>query len=187
MKKIFILSWPSGVWKTTIYEEFNKKYSNSKLKKIITTTTREKRDYEEDWKDYYFIDFDTFSKKIRKWDFIEYAEVHDNFYGSTFEELEKIINSWNYPFYIVDPQWVKFLKSKLSWLYDVKTIFILPPSVEELKKRLLWRWEDENSKDFKLRVNESLIWLEEKDKYDFNIVNNDLEQAVEEFKNIIEA
>jgi len=89
------------------------------------------------------------------------------------------------PLYIVDPQWVKFLKNKLWWIYDVKTIFILPPSEDELKNRLLKRWENPNSESFKIRINESLIWLEEKDNYDYQIINDNLEKAVEKFREII--
>jgi len=70
-------------------------------------------------------------------------------------------------------------------LYDVKTIFILPPSENELKKRLLKRGEDKNSESFKVRLNESLIWLSEKDNYDYQIVNDDLEKAVGKLSEIL--
>jgi guanylate kinase len=63
----------------------------------------------------------------------------------------------------------------------------LPPSEEELKKRLLKRGEDPNSESFKVRLNESLVWLAEKDDYDFTILNDDLDKAVEQFKSIIES
>ncbi len=185
MKKIIILSGPSWVGKTTIWQKFKEKYPNFPIEKIITTTTRNPRPNEIDWKDYYFVSLDKFKDLIQNHQLIEYAEVHNNFYGSTYDELERILNSGKSALYIVDPQWVKFLKSKLSSLYDVKTIFILPPSIEELKNRLLKRWEDPNSESYKIRVNESLVWLAEKDDYDFQIVNDNLDKAVEEFKNIV--
>ncbi len=185
MKKVIILSGPSWVGKTTIWEEFDKNYNNKEMKKIITTTTRKKRDYEKDWKDYYFLNVEDFRNKINNKEFIEYAEVHNNFYGSTYEELENILWNWQIPLYIVDPQGVRYLKDTLKWVYNVKTIFILPPNEETLEKRLIKRWEDQNSESFKIRVNESLIWLASKDNYDFNIINDNLERAVEEFKNII--
>jgi len=185
MKKVFILSGPSWVGKTTIWEQFDKQYNNWRIKKVITTTTRKKRDYEVDWEDYYFLSIDSFRKKIKNKDFIEYAEVHNNFYGSTYEELDNILDNKQIPLYIVDPQWVRYLKDTLKWVYDVKTIFILPPNEEILKDRLIKRGEDENSENFRIRVNESLIWLEWKDSYDYNIINNDLDRGVKEFKNII--
>ena len=187
MPKVFILSWPSGVGKTSIWEKFKQKYPNSNIEKVITTTTRPKREYEIDGKDYYFVTVDDFAKLIKEHKLIEYAEVHNNFYGSTYAELERILNSGKNPLYIVDPQGVKFLKEKLWKDYEVKTIFILPPSEEELKKRLLKRGEDPNSESFKVRLNESLVWLAEKDDYDFTILNDDLDKAVEQFKSIIES
>ena len=185
MKKIFILSWPSWVGKTTIYEEYIKDNEETKIQKVITTTTRQKRDYEKHWKDYYFLSIKEFKQLIKKEKLIEYAQVHNNFYGSTYEELKNIILNNKTPFYIVDPQWVKYLEKVLSWMYDVKTIFILPPNKKELKKRLIKRGEDENSESFQIRLNESLVWLEEKNNYNYNIVNDDLEKAVKEFKKII--
>jgi len=185
MKKVFILSWPSWVGKTTIYYMYIQKYPGTKIQKIITTTTRAKREYEQHAKDYYFVSIDEFKQFIKQKKFIEYAEVHDNFYWSTYTELENIILIWKIPFYIVDPWWVKFLKTKLYWIYDVKTIFILPPSIDELRKRLIKRWEDENSKNFQIRLDESLIWIEERNYYDYIIVNHDLEKSVQELDNII--
>ena len=187
MKKIFILAGPSWVWKTTLWESFKKKYPDFSVEKIITSTTRTKREGEVDWKDYYFLSLEEFKQKVENKEFVEYAEVHNNFYWSTYEELERILKENKYPLYIVDPQWVKFLKEKLSWLYDVKTIFILPPSEEELKKRLIKRWESPDSEDFKIRVKESLIWLAEKDNYDYQIINDDLNNALEQLKSIFES
>ncbi len=186
MKNLFILSWPSGVWKTTLYEEFKKYYPNSNIEKIITTTTRNMRDYEIDWKDYYFVDVDYFKKLINENKLIEYAKVYNNYYWSTYEELNRIIDKSIQPLYIVDPQWVKTLKNKLNNTYKIKTIFILPPSIDTLKKRLLKRGETYNSKSFKIRLEESLIRLNEKSNYDYNILNDDLQIAVDDFKKIID-
>lgn len=186
MKKVFILAGPSWVGKTTLWMKFKEKYPNFPVEKVVTSTTRPKRSWEKQWKDYYFLSLDEFSKKIENKEFIEYAEVHNNFYGSTYEELERILTESKYPLYIVDPQWVKFLKNKLSGLYDVKTIFILPPSEEELKQRLIKRGETPDSDSFKIRLKESLIWLAEKDNYDYQIVNDNLDQAVDKLKDIFE-
>ena len=184
MKKVFILAGPSWVWKTTLWQKFKEKYPQFPVEKIITSTTRPRRDGEIHGRDYYFLSLEEFKDKIENKEFIEYAEVHNNFYGSTYEELERILKKGKFPLYIVDPQWVKFLKEKLSWIYDVKTIFILPPSEEELKRRLIKRGETPDSESFKIRLKESLIWLAEKDNYDYQIVNDDLDKAVEELKNI---
>lgn len=184
MKKVFIISGASWAGKTTIYQNFIDKIPN-KIKKIVTTTTRAKRKTEIQGEDYHFVDVEKFSNLIKNKKLIEYAEVHNNFYGSTFEELDNILKTWKIPLYIVDPQWVKSLKTKLSWIYDVKTIFILPPSIDELKKRLIKRWEDPDSEQFKIRINESTIWIQEQYNYDFCIVNNDLTEATKNLENII--
>ena len=114
MQKIFILSWPSWVGKTTVRENFKQTYTNTNIEKIITTTTRTKRDYEIDWKDYYFVCTKEFKILINEKKLIEYAKVHKNFYGSTYIELERILKKWKIPLYIVDPQWVKSLKKTLD-------------------------------------------------------------------------
>jgi guanylate kinase len=69
--------------------------------------------------------------------------------------------------------------------YEVFSIFVVPPSEEVLKERLLKRWEDPNSQDFKIRLRESLNWLQLKDIFDYVLVNDDLERAVKEFKTIL--
>jgi guanylate kinase len=79
------------VGKTTLWEELKKKYPNINVEKVITTTTRQKRDYEVDGKDYYFVDIEKFRNLIKNKQLIEYAEVHNNFYGSTYDELERIL------------------------------------------------------------------------------------------------
>jgi len=195
MPTVFILSWPSGVGKTTLWEAIKLEADSLKIEKVITTTTRNPRPWEINWKDYWFVSVEEFEKMIEEWRMIEWAQVHGNFYGSTYNELERIIKKWNRPLYIVDPQWVislkktlsssNFLKSSYNVSFQIKTIFVVPPSEEELKRRLLKRWEDPNSESFRIRLQESLNWLKMKDIFDYVIVNDNLEKAVEEFKNIL--
>lgn len=184
MQKVFIISGASWSWKTTIYENFMKKNPN-KLEKIITITTRKKRKTEIDKRDYYFVSVEKFKSMIDKHELIEYAEVYGNFYGSSFQELDEILEKWKTPLYIVDPQGVKNLKERLSWKYNISTIFILAPSVEELKRRLIRRWEDPESEQFKTRIRESIACIEEKHIYDFCIKNENLEHALRDLEKII--
>lgn len=133
---ILILSGPSGVGKTTVWESLHTKHSD-RLEKIITTTTRAKREGETEGKHYYFLPREEFQSRIDSGDMIEYALVHGNYYGSSFQELERIIAMGKYPLYIVDPQGMVHLKPLLQHRgYTVQTFFLLPPSVEELRKRL---------------------------------------------------
>lgn len=101
-KKIFILSGPAGVGKTTIWENIAEKLPN--IARIVTTTTRQIRDGETNGVHYHFISRDEFEAKISAGDLIEYAVVHTNLYGSTFSELERIISLDKSPIYIIEPQ-----------------------------------------------------------------------------------
>ncbi len=181
--KVYILSWPSGVGKTTVWDILLKE-NDLGLKKIITTTTRNKREWEIDWLDYYFLNKENFQKKIEDDEFIEYAIVHDNYYWSTYDELDNILRNNFIALYIVDPQWAIFLKEKLKNKYDIITFFLLPPSEEDLKQRLLDRWT-ETEESFNIRFDESLEQMKQKNNYDFCIVNSDLKKTIEDFKKII--
>lgn len=110
---ILILSGPSGVGKTTVWETLHTNYTD-RLEKIITTTTRPKREGEIEGKHYYFLSREEFQFCIDSGDMIEYALVHGNYYGSTFKELERIVGLRKYPLYIVDPQGMVHLKPLLE-------------------------------------------------------------------------
>lgn len=109
---------------------------------------------------------------------IEYALVHGNYYGSTTAELERIVSHGRSPVYIVDPQGMAHLKPELMRRgYRVATIFLLPPSIDELKSRLNGRGtESENA--LSIRLANALVEMEEQDFYDYKIVNDQLENAV---------
>jgi len=121
---IFIISWPSWVWKTTLWTILSQQKDDLKIEKVITTTTRTQRPWEIHWKDYYFVSIEDFGKLIKEDKLVEWAEVHNNFYWSTYDELNRILSKWYRPLYIVDPQWAKYLKKVLSSDYNVITIFL---------------------------------------------------------------
>ncbi len=178
-KRVYIMSWPSWVGKTTVWEIIINS-DNLNFEKIITTTTRQPRDDEFYWVHYYFVEEEKFDRLVESWSLIEYAKVHWNYYWSTYEELERILHEWLIPLYIVDHQWALFLKEKLKDDYDVVTVVLLPPNKDELLKRLNKRWT-ETEETLKIRFQESMEQLEEKDFYDYEIVNDNLEKTVEEF------
>lgn len=116
---------------------------------------------------------------------LEYALVHGNYYGSTVSELERIVSIGKIPVYIVDPQGMVHLKPLLERRgYSVKTVFILPPSIDELKSRLLGRGT-ENEETLSLRLANALSEMEEQDFYDHRIVNTDLNDTVQQFMQIV--
>ncbi|MBS8121691.1 guanylate kinase [Candidatus Vampirococcus lugosii] len=182
-KKIFIISGPSGVGKTTI-GNYVIDADDLDFEKIITTTTREPRADEFYGIHYYFVDDEKFKRQIEAGKFIEYALVHGKYYGSTYEELDRIFSDGKIPFYIVDHQGAVFLKEKLSKEYIVKLILLVPPNEDELINRLKQRGT-ESEEEIKIRLQDSKKQLQYKDVYDYQIVNNDLEDAIEKFIKII--
>ena len=127
--------------------------------------------------DYYFLSRTDFEAKIAVWDFIEYATVHTNLYGSTFSELDRILSENKNPLYIIEPQGMVYIKPVLEkkW-YKVKTIFLLPPSIDELKKRLSARGT-ETPEQYEIRLNTALQELEQKKFYDIQVINDDMKIA----------
>jgi len=110
--KIFIFSGPAGVGKTTLWHAIEHEVTH--VEKVITTTSRPRREHEKDGKDYHFISREDFEERIRQNTLIEYAVVHTNYYGSTHEELERIIGTGKSPIYIIEPQGMVHLKPLLE-------------------------------------------------------------------------
>ncbi|MBB1553882.1 guanylate kinase [Candidatus Gracilibacteria bacterium] len=174
-KTIFILSGPAGVGKTTIWHKIEHRVPH--IAKIITTTSRDIRPGEINGVDYHFLSRADFEAKITAGDFIEYATVHTNLYGSTFSELDRILSENKNPLYIIEPQGMVYIKPVLEEEgYQVKTIFLLPPSIDELKKRLSARGT-ETPEQYAIRLNTALQELEQKNFYDIQVLNDDLETA----------
>ena len=116
---------------------------------------------------------------------IEYALVHGNYYGSSFQELERIISVGRQPLYIVDPQGMVHLKPLLQHRnYMVQTFFLLPPSIDELRNRLCGRGT-EKSDHLELRLANALVEIEEQDFYDHKIVNTTLDETLKLLSSII--
>lgn len=174
---VFILSGPSGVGKTTVWDEIRSQHTD-RVEKIVTTTTRAPRPGEIHGTHYYFLSKTEFEGKILSGEMIEYALVHGNYYGSSSDELERIVSHGKSPVYIVDPQGMAHLKPELMRRsYRVATVFLLPPSIDELKSRLRGRGtEDDDS--LNIRLANAMVEMEEKDFYDYQIVNDTLENAV---------
>lgn len=178
MAKIILLCGPSGSGKSSIQARLS---SLSNTHEIVSTTTREIRDGEKDGVDYYFKSKSEFNKLIENNAFVEHAEIFNNFYGVTKEELDRVSTEQGHIIHVVDPQGVRNFK---AFDQSIKCIFILPPSNSELEKRLINRCDSlENIKERISHINEEI-------KYqtlgDYVVVNDDLDRAVEEVKNILE-
>src|SRR3989344_8132006 len=177
--KVIILTGPSGSGKTTLYKKAISHLKN--IKKVITTTTREKRGNEKNNKDYHFISKKEIEEKISKKEFIEYEEVYGNYYGSSKEELSSIYKEGKVPIYIVDVKGAKTLKKLFP---ESLLIFISPPSIEILEKRLKKRntETDETIRKRLSKANDEMDFSSQADKI---ILNDNLDKAVKEFIKII--
>jgi guanylate kinase len=183
---VFILSGPAWAGKNTIWD-LTLPECRDHIEESISTTSRPIRAGEQDWREYHFVTRDTFEEKIWNWDFLEYATVHTNLYGSTQSELDRIISSGRHPIYIIEPQGMIQIKPVLeSRGYRVVTVFLLPPSIEEMQRRLKHRGT-ETEESFQIRLNTAIWEFTQQDLYDFKIVNDDLEKAKEELLAILQS
>ncbi len=176
--ELFILSAPAGGGKTTIAQLLLKEIPN--LYKITTCTTRKPRKGEVDGKDYYFLSTEEFEEKIKQGEFLEYAKVHGNYYGTPKSEVERLINEGKDVLLIIDVQGMMQIKGKIR---PMTTIFLIPPSFDELINRMRKRGdsEEEIKKRIETAKREIPLWKE----YDYIVINDVLLEAKDNIKRII--
>jgi guanylate kinase len=149
---------------------------------IVTFTTRNIRKGESAGVQYHFISQEEFQKKISENFFVEWAKVHTNFYGTSYESLETVWAEEKCAIMDIDIQGVATFKSKYP---DAKTVFILPPSIDELRRRIEKR-DGGMPADIEVRMANAEKELKEASKFDYQIVNDNFEHSYAEFKKIIE-
>ncbi len=177
---IVIITAPSGSGKTSIYKKLFEVRND--LKFSVSYTTRKRRDGEVNGVDYYFVSRDQFMKKIERGDFLEWAEVHGELYGTERQQVEKCIGDGYICLLDVDVQGaLEIMKKDL----DCVSIFIEPPSLEELARRLRKRGT-EDEKSIMIRINNAKNELEYKKFFDYIVLNDVLERAVKEISEIID-
>ena len=130
LNNLFVISSPSGGGKSSLIEALLSEPNAQNLSLSVSFTTRLKRSTEEDGKNYYFIDRKEFEKKINNNDFLEYAEVFNNFYGTERQQTEKIIKSKDL---LLELDWQGAFNIKEKFI-ETKNIFLIPPSFDDLKK-----------------------------------------------------
>ena len=177
-----ILSSPSGAGKTTLVNLLSKK---DDFKISISHTTRQPRPNEIPDKDYFFVDNDEFKRLIKNQEFLEYAKVFNNFYGSTRTPVINNLDNGKNVLFDIDWQGADQIKNK-KLDYKLITFFILPPSKDELFERLSNRdmkdklIVEERMKQFERDV---LHWI----NYDYVVINDNLEKCFSKINNLIEA
>lgn len=170
---LIVISGPSGCGKDSICNKILKKRKNIQMS--ISMTTREKRDYEKDGKDYYFVSEDVFKEAIEKDELLEYAIVHEkDYYGTPKKNLFDILDQGIDVILVIDIQGALQIKEKYA---KAIFIFILPPSMRELKKRLIKRGSETKESLFR-RFKSIYKEINEISQYNYVVVNDDLDDAV---------
>lgn len=181
MKKVIIFSAPSGSGKTTLVKHCLQQFPQ--LQFSVSATTRALRGEEIHGKDYFFLSVEAFKKLISENAFVEYEEVyHDKFYGTLKSEVERIWQSGKTVIFDVDVKGGIALKKYFG--DKALSVFIMPPSVEELERRLVSRATDD-PETIKTRVAKASEEMTYKDQFDAIIVNNDLDEAKNTTENIL--
>ena len=180
--KIIIITAPSGAGKTSITKHLLKTFPG-KLSFSISAATRQKRSYEKDGVDYYFMSVDDFKEKIQQNAFVEWEMVYEGkYYGTLTSEIHRIWQEGKVPLLDIDVQGAVHVQQEHR--EQTLSIFIEPPSVDELKKRLNSRGT-ETPESLDTRLNKATYELSFKDHFDKVIVNDDLEKACKEAVNIV--
>jgi guanylate kinase len=179
--KCIIFSAPSGSGKTTLVRELLKK-SELNLSFSISATTRNKRQGEINGKDYFFKSKLDFKELIKNNQFLEFEEVYEDvFYGSLKKEVNKLLETSNV---IFDIDVIGGIKLKKFFQHDALAVFVKPPSIEELRKRLVSRASD-SLESINSRVEKAEKEIESESSFDITIINNDLITAKKESYNIV--
>lgn len=176
-----VVSAPSGAGKTTIIKRLVA--LDDRFEFSVSTTTRPPRRSEEFARSYYFVGIEEFHEMVRRGEFIEWAEVHQNYYGTTKKEVDRIKSTGKIPIFDVDVQGARQLKGRID---DAVFIFIAPPSVDSLRERLVKR-DTESTEQIELRLNNAIKELQDYVLYDYVIINDSVESSVENMRNIVGA
>ena len=175
--KLIVFSAPSGSGKTTIVR-YLLKQKELNLEFSISATSREKRGKEVDGKDYYFLSFEDFKKRIKNDEFLEWEEVYrDNFYGTLKSEVERIWAMGKHVIFDIDVS--GGLRIKRKYPEQTLAVFVKPPSIDELKIRLKKR-KTESSDKINMRIAKASAELATAPLFDAIVVNEDLEKALAE-------
>jgi guanylate kinase len=179
--KIIIISSPSGAGKTTLCKLLLKKMNNINLS--ISYTSRNQRLNEINGKDYFFINKNEFIKLKNKNYFIETAVNFGNYYGSPFVNLKKAKKNKQQILFDIDWKGARKIRKEID-KNDIIDFFILPPSISELKKRLIKRGRD-NTKDINLRLSYAIKEISHYNEYSYVLINQNVIQTVNDIVHII--
>ncbi len=175
---LFIISGPSGSGKTTICKKLLE--ANDNLSLSISATTRSPRHNEKEGKDYFFLTRNQFLHKVHIGGFLEYAEVFNNYYGTPLSFIHKEMAKEKNILFDID--WQGMRKIKSIERFNCVSLFLLPPSLEILRERLIRRGDSKENVDRRIKgfIND----VEKANEYDYIIINDDLKQTFDIIDNI---
>lgn len=180
---LYIISAPSGAGKSSLINALLNDLPASQVRLSISHTTRAPRPAEQDGVHYYFSSRAEFEQLIAQGHFLEWAEVFGNYYGTSLPMIEQSLAQGIDVFLDIDWQGARQIREKLP---NVKTVFILPPSKAELEKRLIGRGQD-SAETIAKRMNEAVSEMSHYAEFDYVIVNDDFQTALNELKSILVA
>jgi guanylate kinase len=179
---ILVLSGPSGCGKSSLVTQILKEQKDVYFS--ISTTTRAMRAGEAEGVDYHFISKDTFESEIQEGEFLEWAKVHDNYYGTSLKAVKKALGDDKLVIFDIDVQGHEIVKKQFD---DILTsLFITTPNSNILKSRLLGRGTD-STEVIDSRLLNSRQEMERLDEYDFLLVNDNFDDSLEKFRSIVGA
>ncbi len=178
---LLILSSPSGAGKTTLTRKLREKFPT--LRFSVSHTTRKPRQGEHDGKDYHFVDRNDFDELVEREAFLEWAHVHENCYGTSLGEIERARSDIHCDGIIfdIDYQGARQIRAKVP---DAATVFILPPSMTELERRLRGR-ASETDEVVRKRFAVARVEIEHYGFFDYLVVNDEVENAFRHLEGII--
>ncbi len=147
----------------------------------VSATTRAPRPGEVNGRDYWFVTPEAFRRHVEAGDFVEWAEVHGNRYGTLHEELDRKLDSGHDVILELDVQGMRAIRAQRR---DVATVFIIPPSFEELERRIRGRKTDTEA-SIMLRLTNARAEMAARDEYDYVVLNDDLDKAIEDFLGVV--
>ncbi|MGB0835108.1 MAG: guanylate kinase [Psychrobium sp.] len=178
---LYIVSAPSGAGKSSLISALIQKNTNNDLQVSVSHTTRQPRPGEENGVHYHFVDVEQFKSLIDEGVFFEWAQVFDNYYGTSRTVIEGQLANGIDVFLDIDWQGARQVKELMP---QAKGIFIMPPSRTELERRLVGRGTD-SDEVIASRMQQAVSEMSHYDEYDYLIINDDFEQALVDFSAII--
>lgn len=182
--RLLIVSAPSGTGKTTVVESLLK--GSREIKRSVSFTTRSPRTGEKNGRDYHFISKSDFLKKRRSGFFLEWAKVFGNFYGTSKLACLREMKRGRHVILTIDVQGMRKIKKRFSKSIPITTIFLIPPSLDTLKKRLAKRNTD-SRQEVQKRLRMAKKEMKARHEYDHVLVNHDVVPTVKEIKRILKS